>query len=98
MATKVQRASDDGRNSMPDHTSDGSKHAVDRRQDRGTARRLIKENDGDVRMLAGSEKPGRQKASAARKADSDLDEALEQTFPASDPISSASTLVTGSRR
>lgn len=97
MATKVQRTSNDGGKAMPDHTPDGSKHAVDRKQDRGAARRLIKDNDGDARMLA-RKKPERRKSASEREADRDLDEALEQTFPASDPVSFASTLVPGSRR
>ncbi|MDH4983072.1 hypothetical protein [Hyphomicrobium sp. D-2] len=83
---------------MPDHAPDGSKHAVDRKQDRGSARRLIKGNDGDARMLAGTKKPTGQKSASARETDRDLDEALEQTFPASDPVSFESTLVPGSRR
>lgn len=37
------------------------------------------------------------KAKAAAAAESELNEALEQTFPASDPISLESTLVPGSR-
>ena len=48
--------------------------------------------------------PGRvpsmsKKETAARQeADAELDEALEHTFPASDPISFESTLVSGGRR
>jgi hypothetical protein len=35
---------------------------------------------------------------AAREIEAELDDALEHTFPASDPISLESTLVPGSRR
>jgi hypothetical protein len=41
--------------------------------------------------------PKKEKA-ARNEADAELDEALEHTFPASDPISSESTLVPGGRR
>jgi hypothetical protein len=46
----------------------------------------------EVHELAAKEK------AAAREVDDELDDALEHTFPASDPISLESTLVPGSRR
>jgi hypothetical protein len=39
-----------------------------------------------------------EKKKTAEEADEQLDDALEQTFPASDPISQESTLVPGGRR
>jgi hypothetical protein len=47
--------------------------------------------------------PGQNSASpvedvAVSEAEKELDDALQQTFPASDPISSESTLVSGGRR
>jgi len=39
-----------------------------------------------------------KKKSAAGEAEKELDDALEHTFPASDPISVESTLVSGGRR
>ena len=40
----------------------------------------------------------KSKKAARQEADAELDDALEHTFPASDPISAESTLVPGGRR
>jgi hypothetical protein len=44
-----------------------------------------------------NDEPAQDKA-AAQEIEAELDDALEHTFPASDPISLESTLVPGSRR
>jgi hypothetical protein len=49
-------------------------------------------HDDDVKKEKKKEK------AAAGEAEKELDEALEHTFPASDPISAESTLVPGGRR
>ena len=62
----------------------------------GKAENYRQEAPGSLRQRAGQS--SRPKAEEAQQIDKDLEAALEQTFPASDPVAIESTLVAGGRQ